>query len=656
MRKFALDQLTNYSKVKNRKLASISSRSCVSQRDIQRVFTFYQWFKNMYDKHKPYGVRSDYHRRAVLVSLGLVYYMRLNSRYRTEYAQYLDGVNRFQNEVTFSEAFKEELDYYINQVELPKGVARTTALKENIFAIIICTVTHTPLIIVGAPGSSKTISFNLTIANLKGQESKRKLFRNTDTFCALDPHHYQCSRRTTSNEIETVFLRAIKRQRTHHQFHLPIYCVVFMDEAGLPEESHESLKVLHYHLDKKEVSFVAITNNLLDAAKTNRAISLYRPEASNEDLEMLAKGCLCLNPEKPPPELRAYIDTVVKFCYPYARCMRTTTFSNFFGLRDFIHFVNYFRRKRDEGKPLTAQLVMQALERNFSGVESLESNFKNLLLNTGIQDKYVLRHRRNILEVLQDSMQDKPHAMKNPSEHKVKSNSTQDKPQVVKDVSENEGMLSSMQGKPLATKDLSENEVRFKLIIDPSEDDSLIRLLFTIHAMDRENTRLFVCSDFPGDSEVQKINTIAAIRHSAMQGHTVVLSQTDNIHESFYDLFNQRFRRIDDPLCACKHHPDSDDCKHHPRYYTNIAIGAHNKPSRVNPEFQCVVVIKKSEVNTTPAAFLNRFEKYLISHRSLLEITFQRLPPCLTIIVKVAKEKVIAVEIAKRVLESSPLN
>ena len=601
MRKFAREQLTNNSKVKNRKLASISSRSCVSQRDIQRVFTFYQWFKDMYDKHKPYGVRSDYHRRAVLVSLGLVYYMRLNSRYRTEYAQYLDGVNRLPNEVTFTKAFKEELDYYIDWVELPKGIARTLALKENIFAIIICTVTHTPLIIVGAPGSSKTISFNLTIANLKGQQSKKSLFRNTVTFRALDPHPYQCSRRTTSNEIETVFLRAIKRQRTHRQFHLPVYCVVFMDEAGLPEESHESLKVLHYHLDKQEVSFVAITNNLLDAAKTNRAISLYRPEASNEDLEMLAKGCLCLNPEKPPPELRPYIDMVVKFCQPYSERMKNPNFSSFFGLRDFIHFVNYFQRKRDEGKASLSQLVMQALERNFSGVENFESNCTMLLRTTDMQVNDVLRHKRNVLEVLKDSMHDKPHAV----------------------------------------KDLSENEVRFKLIIDPSEDDSLIRLLFTIHAMDREKTHLFVCSDFPGDSEVQKINTIAAIRHSAMQGHTVVLSQTDDIHESFYDLFNQRFRRIDDPDCDCKHHPDSDDCKHHPRYYTNIAIGAHNKPSRVNPEFQCVVVIKKLELSTTPAPFLNRFEKYLISHQRLLKIILdQRLPPCMGIIVEAAKEKV----------------
>ena len=275
------------------------------------------------------------------------------------------------------QAFEEELNWYIDQVELPTGIARTQALKENLFASIVCTVTHTPLIIVGAPGSSKTLSFNLCIANLKGQESKMRLFRDTSVFSSLDPHFYQCSRRTTSNEIQTVFSRAINRQRSHTKFKLPIYCVVLMDEAGLPEESHESLKVLHYHLDRQEVSFVAITNHVLDAAKTNRAVSLFRPEASDEDLETLAKGCLCSTPENPPPELRKDLDTIVKFCLPYSQLMKRPEVSQFFGLRDFIHFVNYLRRRRTQ--LLTPQLVMEALERNFNGSDDFEKICRHFL-------------------------------------------------------------------------------------------------------------------------------------------------------------------------------------------------------------------------------------------------------------------------------------
>ena len=105
------------------------------------------------------------------------------------------------------------------------------------------------------------------------------------------------------------------------------------------------------------------------------------------------------------------------------------------------------------------------------------------------------------------------------------------------------------------------------------------------------------------------------------------MSQTDSVHESFYDLFNQRFRCIDDPVKG-------------PRYYTNIAIGAHSRPCRIHPKFQCVVVLKKTEVMQTPAPFLNRFEKYCINHSMLLETALAPLPPLLKRVVIAAKEKV----------------
>ena len=345
--------------------AKVASRSCVSQRDIQRVFSLHEWFMNRYDESKPYGDNTDCHVRALLVALGIVYFMRLNTKYRKLYSDKMDLESQPFHKVMFSKAFKDELDFFINQVDLPQGIAKTQALKENIFATIICAVTRTPLIIVGAPGSSKTLSFTVTIANLKGQESKMLLFRQTDKYPSLDPHYYQCSRRTTSNEILTVFSRAINRQRSHRKGFLPINCVVFMDEAGLPEESHESLKVLHYFLDNPEVSFVAITNHVLDAAKTNRAISLFRPESLGDDLETLAKGCLCSTPDDPPPELINDLNTITLFCKPYLDLMKSGKFKQFFGLRDFIHFVNYLRRRRRDA--LNPQVVLEALERNFNG-------------------------------------------------------------------------------------------------------------------------------------------------------------------------------------------------------------------------------------------------------------------------------------------------
>ena len=50
-----------------------------------------------------------------------------------------------------------------------------------------------------------------------------------------------------------------------------------------------------------------------------------------------------------------------------------------------------------------------------------------------------------------------------------------------------------------------EDEVRYKIVIHSSEDDSLVRLLFQYEVLERQNTRIYICSDFPGDTELQKV-------------------------------------------------------------------------------------------------------------------------------------------------------
>ena len=74
--------------------------------------------------------------------------------------------------------------------------------------------------------------------------------------------------------------------------------------------------------------------------------------------------------------------------------------------------------------------------------------------------------QRSVLDVLEESLRDRPHVMG------------------------------------------AENEVRYKLIIDPSEDDSLVRLLFMFDVLERSNTYLYMCSDFPSDGQSQKVSTV----------------------------------------------------------------------------------------------------------------------------------------------------
>ena len=126
---------------------------------------------------------------------------------------------------------------------------------------------------------------NVVADNANGQDSPQEFFRHLPR---LSFFHYQCSRQSTSKEIAGVFENAIQRQATvSASDHL---CVVFMDEAGLPEEGKESLKVLHYLLEghvsiRPDVGFVAITNHILDAAKSNRCVVLLREEPDSEGNE-----------------------------------------------------------------------------------------------------------------------------------------------------------------------------------------------------------------------------------------------------------------------------------------------------------------------------------------------------------------------------------
>ena len=203
-------------------------------------------------------------------------------------------------------------------------------------------------------------------------------------------------------------------------------------------------------------------------------------------------------------------------------------------------------------------------------------------------------------------------------------------------------------------------ESRYKLIIDPSDDVSLVRLLFSYNILPIKETRVYICSDFPSDhhSEVclvatlsvetiyssikykncsyeydalslLQVTTIQKVIHSVAAGHTVLLFQTDKIHENFYDLFNQRFRSIRD-----------QKTKNKIQYFANIAIGAHSKPCRVNPKFECFIVIDEAELKKCPSPFLNRFEKYYLDHKSLLELQLRHLPPCLKILLQRAKIQV----------------
>lgn len=64
-----------------------------------------------------------------------------------------------------------QMDNLIHGMDIPRSIALTKALKENVFSVVVSVANNIPLIMVGEPGSSKTLSVTLAAANLKGEES-----------------------------------------------------------------------------------------------------------------------------------------------------------------------------------------------------------------------------------------------------------------------------------------------------------------------------------------------------------------------------------------------------------------------------------------------------------------------------------------------------
>lgn len=363
VKQFMKNGLQNDDNINNDEI-EIASHSCVSQRDIQRVIVFYDWIIKLYTECSPHGSYSvkeqEYQRRAILVSLGIVYYLRQPEEYRKKYEDEMIKSDISTKEISFTTAFNEILDWIMKYINIPTGIAQTKALKENVFATIACICTRTPVLIVGEPGSSKSLSFHLVAESLRGKESSSAIF---NLFPSVDPFFHQCSRYTTSKDIITVFERAKGRQEIFNPWEK--CCVVFMDEAGLPEESQDSLKALHYYLDSPSIAFVGNSNHVLDAAKTNRCVSVVRMKISEEELKYLAKGCIC----GPKNE----VENIMKFCQGYERVVKET----FFGLRDFVNFLHYFRR--NHGKYSFPELVLRGLERNFNGSVKSTQLFVDIL-------------------------------------------------------------------------------------------------------------------------------------------------------------------------------------------------------------------------------------------------------------------------------------
>ena len=235
-------------------------------------------------------------------------------------------------------------------IEKNKGIALNRALRENLFTCFTCIINNVPLIIVGKPGTGKSLSFQILYNSMQGKYSENNLFKDKGK---LYRFYYQGSETSTAEGIKQVFDKALatKNEKKEEDDDNKIIPLVFFDEMGLAERSSNNpLKVIHFLLEKDakdSVPFLGISNWKLDAAKINRALGLTITDYDIQDLEETAISIAEALDEELAHKYGDFFNTLARTYYKYLQYNQEKRSDNkyFHGNRDFYNLIKNAMRE-----------------------------------------------------------------------------------------------------------------------------------------------------------------------------------------------------------------------------------------------------------------------------------------------------------------------
>lgn len=367
--------------------------SFVSLRDVERCMQCFVWFiehhielfaeLEEYEKRQNLEDNDRYQRQpsvrepvvwALVMSIGVCYHACLENK--EKYRQIVSkSLPQEYNQVKVMQEITLMQDLLLSGVPMGDTIARNSALKENVFMMVLCIELRIPLFLVGKPGSSKSLSKTLVADAMQGQAAHSDLYKMLKQ---VDLVSFQCSPHSTPEGIINIFKQCGRFQKGKN---LAEYTrVVVLDEIGLAEDSPKMpLKTLHPLLEEgcidddplphKKVGFIGISNWALDPAKMNRGIFVSRGDPDEKELIDTAKG-ICRSDGM-------ILERVRDFFQPFARaylniCRREG--KGFFGLRDYYSLIKMiFAVARSSQRKPTSEEMVKAVLRNFSGKQHVDA-------------------------------------------------------------------------------------------------------------------------------------------------------------------------------------------------------------------------------------------------------------------------------------------
>eukprot|EP01059_Diplonema_ambulator_P034189 TRINITY_DN753_c2_g1_i1.p1 TRINITY_DN753_c2_g1~~TRINITY_DN753_c2_g1_i1.p1 ORF type:complete len:5769 (+),score=1470.87 TRINITY_DN753_c2_g1_i1:1766-17308(+) len=591
---------------------SQNKRTTVSQREIHRAMKLFDFFfERQMDFVYSEGERTQDSWKialsSMLLGIAVSYYFRFSPEQRLLLSEFVSDILKRHLGLTviFSDVVGRSVAYYCNKnhLKLPDAVYSHQGLLENLFVQMICFHLRIAVILQGAPGTSKTLSNNIIRDNMTGTGTFWRHLCHISDVC-----RYQGSAQSSAEEIKRKCVEAYEKQKeadssgTRNKRTL-----LFVDEAGLVNGETDgrkwALKVLHYYLEGANLASVLMTNVSLDPAIGNRCIVVYMAKPRPEELANMCAGILHKNGFRGLTETAKLIIPACCDAFrtlvppapedePAADTDPSAKFRWWYGLRDLFHMMRYIRRKNttDESGAVTVtpELVVKALERNFNGppeffekvlqvfgdtLQKIDANYATTAM------KKLLRGRLSVF---------------------------------INSIDDNNRALDTGAG-----KNLNDMWVRFKLVVDNTEDGSILQLLRQSKIHNFEDLSVLSLSALSTDDELLPVAVVSQIAAAMETGKSVWLTNTRLIDACLFDVFNQNY------VVASS---GNNEVLH----FVAVAVGAALEYKRVHKDFQCIVHVTKAELagmgKTLPSPFLNRLEKFILTVDDIVEHLAAGLP------------------------------
>ena len=687
-------------------LRNYNDPSVVSLRDISRFTKCAEFFQDYFLKknnQSEFNLNDEskklYKIKSIICSIYICYYLRLTEeRQRADFETRLQNIlleivnvynpednehecgNLFskiknrklsielssENFNRFSDLLRIEEEFLIEQIELDRSINKSQLLKDKLFLLFLSVVTKIPFIIIGKPGTGKSLAVQLIYNSMRGKYSKTNFFKQYPKIIQI---YYKCSELTTSQEITEIFIKGedlyynYRKTNINNEDLVPIYMILFDDIHLANKAISNPIIVLQNKIEydgKTEgICFIGISNYSLNSTLMNRTFVLSIPNLENklDQLELASKDIVrnisdndydnlifnilsrayfkykhilifikqlmvlkkyAKNKDKKILKQKCFGEIVydIEYIKLFKKDKRIKT--EFHGVRDFYNLIkgvalDGLKLLNISDEKQIVPIINNYIERNFGGI-SYEINIDFTLEFEDIKDE--MEELKNEILNLDKNKTSKDNIFKVNSVYLFKKiynkvclyerNDKYDGKfyQILKD-----DLIEYNINRCLFDNINDNNSRNLLLGINPNLSSFIIQNI-RMNNSDKENIEIINGSPFIDDNnydyKIKKANEILNL--VSQRDELIILQNLDCIQPYLYDLYNMNYKIIDDQKCV------------------KISLDNFNEQFYpVNDTFKIIVLVNKKFMNTIEDKYLKLFEKMQINFNDLLDYNLKEL-------------------------------